>query len=130
MTLNDPLSNALSSIKNAEKVGKKECLAKPSSKLIESVLNILKKQNYIKDFKKIEGAGKTSIKILLTGKINKCAAIKPRYNVKLPDYEKFEKRYLPGKNIGILIISTSKGILDHKESKEKKLGGRLVAYCY
>ena len=128
--MNDPLANALSNIWNAEKVGKKECIISPSSIFIEDTLKILKSHNYIKDFKVVEGAKKKDLVISLSGKINKCTVIKPRYNVKLSDYEKFEKRYLPGKDFGIIIVSTSKGMMTHIESKDKKLGGRLIAYCY
>ena len=87
--MNDPLANALSNIWNAEKVGKKECIISLSSTFIENILKILKSHNYIKDFKVVEGAKKKDLVISLSGKINKCTVIKPRYNVKLSDYEKF-----------------------------------------
>ena len=61
MTLNDPLANALSTIWNAEKVGKLNCTVTPSSILIKSVLLILKKNSYISDFK--ETRNKRGIKI-------------------------------------------------------------------
>ena len=64
------------------------------------------------------------------GNINKCGSIKPRYNIKKEDYEKFEKRYLPAKDFGFLIVSTSKGVMSHMEAKEKNIGGRLLAYFY
>ena len=130
MTLNDPLASTLSNIWNAEKVGKKECTTSPSSKIIISVLKILKENGFIKDFKNIENGKGGLINISLSNNINKCLANKPRYNVKISDYEKFEKRYLPAKDFGIVIVSTNKGIMTHKEAIQKKLGGRLLAYCY
>ena len=45
-------------------------------------------------------------------------------------FEKFEKRYLPSKELGFLIVSTSKGLMTNIEAKQKKLGGRLIAYVY
>ena len=57
-------------------------------------------------------------------------AIKPRFAVKATEYEKFEKRYLPAKGFGILIVSTVKGLMTHYEAKQQGLGGRLIAYCY
>lgn len=128
--LNDPLANVLSNIQNVEKVGKTKCLVKPSSKIIERVLTIMKKHSYIKDFKVINDGKGGVVEITLTGKINKCGVIKPRYNVKRDGYEKFEKRYLLAKDFGILIISTPKGIMTHLEAKEKNLGGRLLAFVY
>lgn len=128
--LNDPLANALSCIQNSEKNGEKECLVKPISKIIKKVLIIIKNENYIEDFKIINEGKGGIIKVSLFGNINNCCAIKPRYNVKRINFEKFEKRYLPAKDFGIIIVSTSKGIMTHKESKEKNIGGRLLAYCY
>jgi len=130
MTLNDPLANALSGIWNAEKVGKLECTLKYSSKVILAVLEIMKVNNYISEFKVEKNNRGDLVHITLLKNINKCCVIKPRYPVKLSAYEKFEKRFLPAKNMGIIIVSTNKGILTHHEAKEKKLGGRLLAYCY
>ena len=128
--LNDPLANVLSSIQNNEKIGKKECLVRPGSKIVKKVLTIMKNENYIGDFKTIVESRGEVIKINLLGVINKCNVIKPRYNIKKKDFEKFEKRYLPAKDFGIIIVSTSKGMITHKEAKEKKIGGKLIAYCY
>ncbi|MEK6951586.1 MAG: 30S ribosomal protein S8 [Nanoarchaeota archaeon] len=130
MTLNDPLSNALSKINNAQKVGKLSCTVYPSSKIIKTVLDILKKLGYILGYKESNTTKGTVLEITLANKINDCCVIKPRYQVKLQDIEKFEKRFLPAKGFGVLILSTSKGILTHHEIKEKKIGGRLIAYCY
>ena len=130
MTLNDPLASALSKIWNAEMVSKVNCVVRPSSKIIKSVLNIFQKKGYIGEFKEIQDNTGKSISISLIGRINKCNVIKPRYNVKTKEFEKFEKRYLIAKNIGLIIVSTSKGIMTHADAKEKKLGGRLLAYCY
>ena len=130
MTLNDPLANVLSNMLNAEKIGKKECIVGPSSKIILSVLQILKEHNYIKNFKVIPNARGSTVSIELHNHINKCSVIKPRYNIKISGHEKFEKRFLPAKDFGILIISTNQGIMTNKEALEKQVGGRLLAYCY
>lgn len=130
LMLNDPLANILSVIMNSEKIGKPECDVKPVSKLGNEVLKVMKDHGYIGEFKKIEDGKGGYVKINLLGMINKCNVIKPRYNVKYVDYEKFEKRYLPAKDIGIIFVSTTKGILTHIQAKEKKLGGRLLGFCY
>lgn len=128
--LNDPLSNALSAVLNSERVSKKECLIKPSSKLIKGVFSLMNESGYIGEFKEITSARGDMLKVNLIGRINKCGAIKPRYSVKRDGYELFEKRYLPAKEFGILIVSTPKGLMTHTKSKEKGLGGVLLAYCY
>jgi small subunit ribosomal protein S8 len=128
--LNDPLANTLSAIKNAEIKGKSELEVSPSSKVIKAVLDILKKEKYIGDFKHVENNRGGILQVKLKGSINNIGAIKPRYSVRLEEFEKFEKRYLPSRNFGMLIISTPKGIVDHNKAKEQKLGGVLLAYVY
>ncbi len=128
--LNDPLANVLNDMNMATKVGKPDCVVRPASKMILTVLQILQDNNYIGSFEVKEDGRGNSIKINLIGALNKCGVIKPRFPVKLNDFEKFEKRYLPAKDFGLIIISTSQGIMIHNEAKEKKLGGSLLAYVY
>ena len=78
----------------------------------------------------VESLPNTQFKVELEGNINKCGVIKPRHAVKKDEFEKFEKRYLPAKNFGILIVTTPEGIMTHYEAKERGIGGRLLAYMY
>ena len=128
--LNDPLANVMSIILNNEEIGRSECMIKPSSKIIKEVLKVMKTNGYIADFKEVEDSRGNYIKLDLNGSINKCGVVKPRYSVKVIDIEKFENRYLPAKDLGLLFVSTPKGIMTHYDAKAKKLGGRLLAYCY
>ncbi len=130
MTMNDPLANALSSILNDEKVGRHESMTAPSSKIIRKVLEVIKDNGYIGSFEEIKNGRGDSIKINLLGNINKCGVIKPRYSIKNDQFEKFEKRYLLARGMGILILSTPAGIMSHNDAKKKRIGGRLLAYCY
>ena len=128
--LNDPLANALSNILNKENAKTKECLIKPSSRIIKEILNIMKDNYYIGEFKEVEDSKGNMLSINLLNKINKCGVIKPRFSVKKGGYEKFEKRFLPAKGFGILIVSTPQGIMTNEEAKKKGIGGKLLAYCY
>lgn len=130
MSLNDPLAAVLSNILNAERIGKTECISKPVSKVIKNVLDIIKQNQYIKKYEIINDNKGGIIKITLMGKINNCGVIKPRFAINKTEFEKYEKRFLPAKDFGMLIISTSKGIMTHEEAKEKGLGGRLLAFVY
>jgi len=127
--IQDSLADVLSNIKNAEKVGKKECVTR-ASKEIRSVLTVLKEHGYIVSFEFIDDGKSGSFKIDLKGKIIDCNVVKPRFSVTTDEFEKWEKRFLPAREFGILILTTSKGIMDHKKAKEMKIGGKLVAYCY
>mgnify|MGYP001568910796 CR=1 FL=1 len=128
--LNDPLANIMSLILNNELIGKSECMIKPVSKVVKEILKVMKENGYIADFKEIEDSRGNYAKLMLNGSINKCGVIKPRYSIKSVEFEKFERRYLPAKDLGILLISTPNGIMTHYDAKSKKTGGRLLAYCY
>lgn len=130
MSLNDPLADALSAIKNAERVGKKECIVKPASKLIGNVLRIMKEEGYIEEFEFIDDGKAGIFKVKLKGRINNCNAIKPRFPVKKNEFEKWERRFLPARDFGILIVTTSKGVMTHREAKEVGVGGSLLAFVY
>jgi small subunit ribosomal protein S8 len=125
---NDTLANTLSTIQQAESLGRTTAIV-PGSKVIARVLDVLREHGYVSEFAKAEGEH-NKLLVHLSGAINQCGVIKPRYNVKLAEFEKFEKRYLPAKGMGILIVSTPQGIATHRISKERKSGGRLLAYCY
>ena len=128
--LNDPIANILSKIMNYEKIGRKDLIIHPLSKTIRKILTIMQDHKYIGSFEELTDTRGGTAKLNLLCAINKCGVIKPRFAVKINEYEKFEKRYLPSKGIGIIIVSTSKGIMTHEEAKQKKLGGRLLTYCY
>ena len=130
MTMNDTLATALSKMTQYEKLGKQECIISPASKIIANVLGIMKKFGYIKGYERIKEGNKEHFKVKLIGKINSAGVIKPRYAVQRQEFERYEKRYLPSRDMGIMIVSTVDGMIDHSKAKEKKIGGRLIAYCY
>ena len=127
--LHDPLADALSTIKNAEKVGKDSCVTK-SSKVIKAILKIMQEHGYIGVFEYIEDGRGGKFQVELKGKIIDCNSIKPRYATKVDEFEKWEKRYLPAREFGLLVLSTPKGIIDHKKAKQLRTGGKLLAYVY
>ncbi len=130
MVLLDPLANALVNLKNCELIGKREVTINPASKIIASVLRIMQKAGYIGEFEFIDDGRSGKFIVQLLGRINKTGVIKPRYPVKKNEIEKWESRFLPARNFGILIVSTSEGIVAHNELKDLGVGGRLIAYVY
>jgi len=126
----DPLNDALSLIKNAERAGKRECVVKPSSKLIGRVLKVMLEHDYIKQFEFVEDGKAGMFKVKLKGSINNCGIIKPRFSVKRTELEKFEARYLPAQDFGVLILTTTSGVISHTKAKELQLGGKLLAFVY
>ncbi len=130
MSINDPLANSLSTILNHEKIGKDIVIIKPVSKIIKKVLVLLRENGYIGEFTEVKDSKGNILKLHLLGNINKCGVIKPRFIIKKEDYETYEKRFLPARNIGIMIVTTSSGVMIHSEAKKKGIGGKLLAYCY
>ena len=128
--LNDPLANALSIMKNAEIKGKGICSIQPSSKLIGGVLDLLKQKGYIDGFEKIDDGKAGIYEVKLKGNINNCGVIKPRYPIKGNELEKWESRYLPAQHFGLLILTTTKGILSQDDARKNGIGGKLLAYVY
>ena len=126
----DLIAQALNQIKNAGDVGKQDCVIQPTSKLLRKVLNIMRTEGYIGEFEIIDNGRGGIIKVDVKGKINRCGAIKPRFAVSKDNIEKFEKRYLPAKDFGMIIMSTTNGIMTHIQAKKEKIGGRLLAYVY
>jgi small subunit ribosomal protein S8 len=124
------LNDALSTLKNAESGGKRACILKPSSKLIGRILKVMQENNYISQFEYIEDGKAGMFKVELNGNINNCGVIKPRYAIKRRDVEKFEARYLPAQDFGVLILTTTEGVVSHNEAKKKGVGGKLVAFVY
>jgi small subunit ribosomal protein S8 len=128
--LNDPLAAVLSKVMNAERVGKKEVVVKPASKMIKKILSLMNEHNYIGSFEEVQEGTIKVLKVNLLGNINKCGVIKPRFSTKKNNFENWEKRYLPAKDFGVILISTPQGVLTHNEAKEKNTGGKLLAFCY
>jgi small subunit ribosomal protein S8 len=126
----DTLANGLSTVMNNEMRNKRECIISPASKLLGRILRIVQLNGYIGEFEFIDDGRSGKFKVQLLGRINKCGAIRPRFSVKVDEFEEWEKKFLPSREVGILVISTPNGVLSHKEAKEKNIGGRLLAYIY
>ncbi len=126
----DTLSDAMISLKNYELTGKNDCVIKPASSVIGEVLRVMQENGYIGSFEYVDDGKSGEYKVKLVGKINNCRAIKPRYPVKVGELEKFERRYLPAREFGLLIVSTPFGVMSHKQAREKNTGGVLLSYIY
>ena len=126
----DPLADALTAILNAERTGKKSVVVKPASKVIANVLRTAQRAGYLGEIEYIEDHRGGMFEIQLLGRINKCGVIKPRYPVKKDEFEQWEQQFLPARGFGILVVSTSKGVMSHEDAKQQEIGGRLLAYIY
>ncbi len=125
----DHLSNALNSMKVHEMEGIAKCKV-TASKMIKNILDILKVEGYVKEYSEVQERGSKYYNIQLDGRINNCGTIKPRFPVKRHEWSRVEQKYIPAIGVGLLIVSTSKGIMTNNAAQELKVGGRLIAYVY
>jgi len=126
----DTLTNGLITIINNEMRNKRECVISPASKLLGRVLRIMQLNGFIGEFEFIDDGRSGKFKVQLLGRINKCGAVRPRFAVKFDEFETWEKKFLPSRDVGIMVVSTSQGVIAHREAEEKNLGGRLLAFVY
>ncbi len=123
----DIVADALNMIRNVKRARKAEVKIKRISNLLIEILKIMKQEGAVKKYK-INSKEKT-IEITI-GNFTDCRAIKPRFTVDKTQIEKYRRRYLPARNLGIMIVSTNKGLMTHEEAQKEKIGGCLVAYFY
>jgi small subunit ribosomal protein S8 len=126
----DTLANGLTAIMNNEMRNKQECVISPASKLLGRVLRVMQLNGYIGEFEFIDDGRSGKFKVQLLGRINKCGAIRPRFPVRENEIEEWEKKFLPSREVGVLVVSSSRGVVSHKEAEEKRVGGRLIAFVY
>lgn len=127
--MTDHLANALNTLKTHEMVGQRTCTVK-ATKIILNVLRLLKEHKYISGYDTVDDGRGGQFNVSLDGRINNCGVIKPRFPVKRTDWATHEQQYIPGVGVGLLIVSTPKGIMTNADAEKLKVGGRLLAYIY
>lgn len=117
-------------LQNSESRNLKSCTIWPASNLIGKILQVLQRQGYVGEFEFIDDGKAGMFRVQLLGRINKSRAVRPRWSAKAGEYTNWEKKLLPAYNVGIIIVTTSHGVMSHQEAREKGLGGKLLAYVY
>jgi small subunit ribosomal protein S8 len=123
----DPISQIIINVKNANAAGK-ATLTLPYSKLKESVLVVLKREGYIKDFRTM---GKKVIKslevelIYIDGKA-RIEGVQQISKNSRRTYSKAKEIKPVLNGYGTLILTTPKGILTDREAKKEKVGGEVL----
>lgn len=85
---------------------------------------------YIGEFEIIDDHRSNKIVIELTGRLNKCGVISPRFDVEYGEIEKWIVNLLPSRQFGHIILSTTYGIMTHEEARRKKTGGKILGFFY
>ncbi len=128
MAITDPVADMLTKIRNAVKAGHEKVDIIPSKLKLE-VIKILKNEGYVKNFKKVSSEGNNIIRIFLKYDDTQKPIIHGLQKISTPGrriYSGYRKmpRVLNGH--GILIVSTSTGVITGKKASERKVGGELI----
>ena len=129
--MTDPIADMLTRIRNANAV-RHETVVVPSSKTKTAMLDVLKKEGYIADFKVSKDVKSvTTVTLKYTEDHQRVIrGLKRISKPSLPVYTTAEDlpRVLNG--LGVAIISTSKGVMTDKEARKQKIGGEVLAYVW
>ncbi len=127
MSMQDPIADMLTRIRNAQAVGGKE-ITLPNSHVKMAILNVLKTEGYIEDFETLSADGKKDLRVTL------------KYYQDRPVINKIQRVSRPGLRIykdstklptvlagmGIAIVSTSKGVMTERAARAQRVGGEIL----
>ena len=129
MALTDPIADALTMIRNANRI-KRERVDIKASYLLTEILRILRQEKFIYDYRLIEDKKQGILRVYLrkgaapARKISNITKIsKPGLRI----YKKTDKLPKVLNGLGICIVSTSQGVLTGEEAKRRNIGGEILA---
>ena len=132
MAMSDPLGDMLTRIRNGQ-MATKSAIKAPASKLRANVLEVLRREGYIRGFETVDlGGGKTELSIEL------------KYHNGEPVIRELRRVSKPGRRIykgvndlpsvynglGIAIVSTPRGVLSDAEAREARVGGEVLCTVF
>jgi len=127
MSMTDPIADMLTRIRNAM-LAKHNKLAMPASKIKFKIAEILKSEGYINDFERVDEGHQGTLSIDLKW-FQGAPAIEGLKRVSRPGQRMYAKSGEIPKvrdGLGIMIISTSHGIMTDRVARKKGVGGELV----
>jgi small subunit ribosomal protein S8 len=131
MNLNDPIGDLITRIRNAQMRGRSK-LSTPASTLRARVLQVLKDEGYIRDFRDIENEGHKEIEIELKY-FEGAPAIHEIQRVSKPGrrvYSSVKDLRLVRNGLGISIVSTPKGVMSDNAARDANVGGEILCEVY
>lgn len=132
MSMTDPIADYLTRIRNAAKAKHKK-VDIPSSKMKQQITQVLFEKKYINNYTLIDDDKQGLIRIYLKYDENEKSVIGTLKRVSKPGlriYAKVDNIPRVRNNLGIAIMSTSKGVMANIEAKKKRLGGEVICYVW
>lgn len=132
MTMTDPVADLLTRIRNANNAFH-EKVDLPASKLKEEVVKILKKEGFINDYKFIESRSQGILRVYLKYTAHRERVISGLKRVSKPSLRTYVPcaklpRVMGG--LGVVILSTSRGVMTDKEARKVGVGGEILCYVW
>lgn len=132
MNLTDPISNALTMIRNGS-MARKIKVDIPFSKISEEILSILKRDKFIKDFKFIDVKKQGVLRVYLKYTSSEEPVIKGLARISKPSLRIYVKKDRIPKvlgGLGVAILSTSRGVVTNTQAAEMQTGGEVLCYIW
>ena len=131
MTMTDPIADMLSRIRNGLQA-KKKFVEVPTSKVKKSILNVLTDEGYIRGFSDVEGAKHPTLSVELkySGGRSVISEISRYSRPGLRQYSKPKEIPMVSNRLGIVVVSTSQGVMTDTQAKEQNLGGELLCKVF
>lgn len=133
MPVTDSIADMLTIIRNGSRA-KKEKVDIKNSRISQEILNIFKKDGYIKNFKLIDDKRQGTIRVYLKyGAGDKKPIITQIKRVSRPGLKIYvQKENVPKvlRGLGTAVISTSRGVVTDKEARKEKIGGEVICYVW
>lgn len=132
MSLSDPIADMLTVIRNANTLSK-EAVEVPASNLKEDILQIMKEEGYVRNFKVVDQKTRRFLRIYLRQEGSKKALITGLRRISKPGLRVYApKNRIPKVlgGIGIAILSTSKGVVTDKKARQFQVGGEVLCYVW
>ena len=131
MSMNDPLGDLLTRIRNAQMRSKNK-VSSPNSRLRESVLEVLKSEGYIRGYAVVEREGRSEIEIELKY-FEGAPVIREIERISKPGRRVYTSvRNLPRINngLGLAIVSTPKGVMADHDARDANVGGEILCTVF
>ena len=132
MSLTDPISNLLASLRNALRA-RKETVDVPASRLGQKILEIFKADGYIEDFRLLKDNKQGVFKIYLKYGQDKQPVILGLRRISKPGLRVYSNRFrIPRviNGLGTAVLTTSRGVMTDRDARKNKIGGEVICFVW
>ena len=130
MTRLNTIADGMSALKNAGDTGKSEVIIEPASKLLGAMLGIMQDAGTLPVSSLLRMAAAASSRCISPGGLTNAALSARVFRSSWMRWNTGRSSTCPGKNFGLMILSTSHGVMSHVQARKEGIGGELLGYVY